>query len=70
MSKETGCILGIDIGTSKSKVSLYSINGKLLSESSKEYDFITTKKGFIEEDPERQWWRATVENIKRIIRVF
>ena len=68
MPKKVGCILGIDIGTSKSKVGLYSISGKLLSESSKDHTFSVPKKGYVEEDPEGQWWKATVENIKKVIK--
>ena len=68
MAKKAGCILGIDIGTSRSKASLYSANGKLLSESSKNHTFTVPKKGYVEEDPEGQWWKATVENIKKVIK--
>ena len=68
MPKKAGCILGIDIGTSRSKASLYSAKGKLLSESSKDHTFTVPAKGYVEEDPEGQWWKATVENIKKIIK--
>src|SRR4030067_3809938 len=68
MPKKVGCILGIDIGTSKSKVGLYSISGKLLGERSKDHNFSVPKKGYVEEDPEGQWWKATVENIKKVIK--
>lgn len=66
MSKSSDCVLGIDIGTSRAKAALYSVGGKLLVESSASYSFTSSSKGFVEEDPETQWWKATVENIKKI----
>ncbi len=66
MPKSSDCVIGIDIGTSRAKAALYSVQGKLLAESSASYSFKSSSKGFVEEDPEAQWWKATIENIKNI----
>lgn len=53
-------LLGIDLGTSSLKGSVYSTDGKLLKTSSSAYDLIIPKKGFSEQDP-AEWIRAFKE---------
>lgn len=65
-------ILGIDLGTSSLKGSVYSFNGYLISSSSCGYDLIITQKGFSEQDP-NDWIYAFInvfEDLKLKIKDF
>jgi xylulokinase len=55
-------LLGIDLGTSKIKVDLYSIKGVWITGSSIEIKMINSTNNFKEQDP-KHWW----ENLKTIL---
>jgi len=59
-------LLGIDIGTTGCKASLFYINGKLLSTSYREYKIKSPNVGWAEENPE-EWWIKTAEAVKECI---
>ncbi len=56
-------LIGIDLGTTNVKGSLFSENGELISTSSESLELITNSEGCAEQDPE-EWWAKT----KRVIR--
>ena len=50
-------LLGIDLGTSSLKGSVYTTDGRLVESSACEYDLYIPKKGFSEQDP-KDWIKA------------
>lgn len=59
-------LLGIDIGTTGCKSSLFDISGNLISVSYREYKIISPDIGWAEEDPE-EWWKKSVQTVKECI---
>lgn len=58
-------LLGIDIGTSGTKVILIDETGKVLAQASAEYPLSTPKPLWAEQDP-AHWWKATLSCIAKI----
>lgn len=56
-------LLGIDLGTSSLKGSVYTTDGRLVESSAYEYDLYIPKKGFSEQDP-NDWIKAFKDVIK------
>jgi len=56
-------LLGVDIGTSACKVAIFSTDGRVLSQASREYAVHHPAPGHVEQDPE-EWYRAVCEAIK------
>lgn len=52
-------LLGIDLGTTGLKVSLFTQDGNLLASQSYEYPLSTPHPGFVEQDP-NDWWHGFV----------
>jgi xylulokinase len=52
-------LLGIDLGTTSLKVSLYSETGLRIGSQSREYPIQVPQPGFAEQDP-LDWWNAFV----------
>ena len=61
--------LGIDIGTSSTKAVLFDELGTSLLSSSSEYDIISPKPGYSEENP-NDWLNATIKSIKDITQKY
>jgi xylulokinase len=59
-------ILGIDIGTSSSKVIAFDQNLEILGETSNKYETIFPDNYKYEQDPD-EWWNSTVSGIKKLI---
>ena len=59
-------LLGIDIGTSGTKVLLLRSDGKILADLDRTYDFDQPANGWTEQDP-ALWWNAVKELIPEII---
>ncbi|MDR1271819.1 MAG: xylulokinase [Clostridiales Family XIII bacterium] len=59
-------LLGIDVGTSGTKVLLVSESGKVLARHTEEYEMYQPKNGWAEQDP-ADWWDATAKGIKAVI---
>jgi len=60
------CFLGLDVGTSSTKVLLIDATGNVLASSAPEYAFRTPRPLWAEADPE-DWWNATVEGIRNVL---
>ncbi|MFA5256715.1 MAG: xylulokinase [Opitutales bacterium] len=60
------CFLGLDVGTSSTKVLLIDATGKVLASSAPEYAFRTPRPLWAEADPE-DWWKATLEGIRNVL---
>lgn len=58
--------LGIDVGTTSTRVLAINEKGEIKASVSKEYPMLTPQPGWAEQDPE-DWWRATVEGIREAI---
>ena len=58
-------LLGIDLGTSSLKGSVYTTDGKLIDSSASQYDLIIPAKGYSEQDP-KEWIRAFKDVIKSL----
>jgi xylulokinase len=52
-------LIGIDLGTTSLKVSLFALDGQRIGSSSKEYPILVPEPGYAEQDP-REWWQALV----------
>jgi len=59
-------LLGIDIGTTGTKVLLVSPDGSVVARSSREYPLYTPKPGWAEQNPD-DWWQATVAGIRDVL---
>ena len=61
--------IGIDIGTSSTKAVLFDELGTSLLSASSEYNIISPKLGYIEENP-NDWLKATIITIKEITKTY
>ena len=52
-------LLGIDLGTTALKASLFHEDGRLVASESRSYPVLSPKPGHAEQDPE-EWWKALV----------
>lgn len=60
-------LMSIDLGTSSVKVSVFDQNtGKILATGQEKYMLISTKQGYIEQNPD-DWWKATKLALKKCI---
>jgi len=59
-------LLGIDIGTSGTKVLLIDESGKKIASITEEYPLYTPRPMWAEQEP-LDWWQATVKGIQKII---
>ncbi|MCI0492358.1 MAG: xylulokinase, partial [Planctomycetes bacterium] len=59
--------LGIDVGTSGTKVLAINTKGKILGQSLATYPCYHPKPLWSEQDPE-DWWRATVESVRAVVK--
>lgn len=57
--------VGVDIGTSGSRVVAVDEMGRLFAEASSEYPLHTPRPGWTQQDPE-DWWRAVKEALARV----
>ncbi|MGC9003968.1 MAG: xylulokinase [bacterium] len=58
--------LGIDVGTTSTRVLAIDEKGEIKASVSKEYPMLTPQPGWAEQNPE-DWWRATVEGIREAL---
>jgi xylulokinase len=59
--------LGIDVGTSATKVLLLSPDGRLLATAESPHTLLTPKPGWTEQHPE-EWWKAAVQATRAAIK--
>lgn len=60
-------LIGVDVGTSATKVILIDASGKVVASAAPEYPFETPRPLWAEANPE-DWWRATVEGIREVLK--
>ena len=65
MAKQDALLIGIDVGTSATKVVAFDLSGNALASASREYPLLNPKPNWAEQHPE-DWWRATVEALRAI----
>lgn len=65
--RDRDLLLGIDIGTTGTKCSVYDFRGNKIAHSYQEYPMVHPKDNWTEQDPE-QWWRAVQNNLLSIFR--
>lgn len=58
-------LLGIDIGTSACKATVFDLDGRVVAQSTKSYPVYYPAPGWAEQDP-REWWDAVCEAIQEI----
>ncbi|GAI31170.1 unnamed protein product, partial [marine sediment metagenome] len=59
-------LIGIDVGTTGTKVLLINEDGAVISKAFREYPLHTPQLGWAEQDPE-DWWNATVKGVKKVL---
>ncbi|WDL95361.1 xylulokinase [Alicyclobacillus sp. ALC3] len=59
-------VLGIDVGTSGTKVIAVRLDGTIVSVATASYEMMTPKSGYAEQHPE-DWWSATVSAIQTVM---
>jgi len=52
-------LLGIDLGTTSLKVSIFNVAGALIASKTADYPILIPEPGFAEQDPD-QWWKGLV----------
>lgn len=65
--KNKDLLLGIDVGTTGAKCSVYEFSGKRVATSYREYPMIHPRPNWTEQDPHR-WWDAVCENLQDIFK--
>jgi xylulokinase len=60
------CFVGIDVGTSGTKVIAVSPDGTVLGSSSSPHTLRTPRPGWVEQDPD-DWWRATTAAVRAVV---
>ncbi len=60
------CLMGIDIGTSGVKTLLISEKGEVIASAGEEYELLTPRPNWAEQDPET-WWQATVNTVRKCV---
>lgn len=58
-------VIGIDVGSSATKAGLFSLDGRAIAATSREYPTEEPQPGWKEQDPER-WWVAAADAIREI----
>lgn len=61
-------LLGIDIGTSACKVTVFDEDGAVLAQENRSYQVYYPQKGWAEQNPE-EWWDAICDGIKGVLAV-
>ena len=61
--------IGIDLGTSSTKLLLSDEKGNILNTVSKDYPLIFPHPGWSEQDPEL-WWKACTDGIPELLKDF
>ncbi len=59
-------VLGIDVGTTGTKCTIYDLSGQPVASAYREYAMIHPREGWVEEDP-NLWWQAAAENTRLCI---
>jgi len=59
-------LLGIDIGTSACKVTVFDQDGKVIANESGPYPTYYPQKGWVEQNPD-EWWKAVCRVIRKIL---
>ena len=59
-------LLGIDVGTTNCKVTLYDVSGRALRSGGREYAMSYPHPGWVEEDAD-EWWRAVADGIRQVL---
>jgi len=57
------CLLGIDVGTEGTKVSLFDTDGRVIGDSYEEYELKCLEAGWAEQDPDL-WWQTVIKNVR------
>lgn len=61
-------LLGIDIGTTGTKCSIYNLNGSIVTTAYQDYPMIHKHTGWAEQDPDR-WWNCVCTNLRECFSV-
>ncbi|MGB9595108.1 MAG: xylulokinase [Candidatus Poribacteria bacterium] len=59
-------LLGLDIGTTATKSLLIDIEGNIIASSSYNYNLITPKEDFVEQDPE-DFWQGVITTTRKVL---
>ena len=59
-------LLGIDIGTSSCKITLFHFNGQVVAQESETYPLYYPHDGWVEQDPD-EWWNKIAFCIRKIL---
>jgi xylulokinase len=60
-------LLGLDVGTTSTRTIIIDENGKLIASSTSDYELITPKPGWAEQNTD-DWWTASIKTIKDVIK--
>ena len=65
--REKDLILGIDVGTTGTKCTLYDFSGNKVATAYREYPMLHPQNNWTEQNPE-QWWSAVCSNLQEIFK--
>jgi len=60
-------MLGIDVGTSGTKVLAIDAEGHILADAMETYPLHTPRPLWSEQDPD-DWWKATIAGVRKVVR--
>ena len=61
-------LLGIDVGTTRAKVALFGLTGKVIASGYNEYLTVHPRPGYAEQNPE-DWWRAVKKAVHQVLSI-
>ncbi len=67
MASRKSILIGIDVGTSGTRVVAFDLKGQTLASATNGYAMATPRPNWAEQAPE-DWWRATRKGLKRVAR--
>jgi len=59
-------LMGIDVGTSACKVAVFDQDGRVIAQTSGEYNVYYPAPGYAEQNPD-EWWKVICKAIKETI---
>jgi len=66
-SMQESILIGLDIGSMSTKGVLLSTDGGILAEAAQEYGILQRQPGWMEQDPDGDWWQSTAAVIRSLL---
>jgi xylulokinase len=65
MATDKDILVGVDVGTSGTRVVAFDLDGQALAVATREHELAMPRPGWAEQDPD-EWWKATCSSLKAV----